>query len=283
MGKPLQKLFVFVGIIVTLSSLQHTGFAENENGTCSYDEMVLIPSGEFLMGSSGKEGKLGYSVGVDEVPQHTVNLSAYYIDKYEVSNNKYKLFVDDTGHPSPVDEKDSLFSWNDNLPPDGQEGFPVTYVSWYEADEYCRWAGKRLPTESEWEKAARGTDGRQWPWGNDFKDIACNTKYGSGPERIVNVGSIPEDRSPYGVYDMCGNVSEWTASWYQSYSGSSVVRESFGEKYRITRGGSWVMPAIPYSRVSYRANSNIPDYKHRGIGFRCVKDEDEKAEGKGKS
>jgi len=235
------------------------------------DGMVLIPSGEFLMGSSENDGQVGTSVGVDEIPLHKVSLDSYFIDRYEVTNGEYKLFVRATGHPPPVDIKEGLYSWKDGSPPEGQDDIPVTYVSWYDAEAYCRWAGKRLPTEEQWEKAARGTDHRQWPWGNDFKGEYCNSKY-TGPGRILVPGSLPEDVSPYGVYDMCGNVGEWTSSWFLPYPGSSLTRESYGKIYRIGRGGSWVMPALPYSRSAYRSNTYEPEYKHRGLGFRCVKD-----------
>lgn len=233
--------------------------------------MIFIPAGEFLMGSTGEEGRIGIAIGVDEIPQHTVYLKGFYIDRYEVTNRKYKEFLDATGHPPPVDPYEGPYSWKDKVPLTGQEEIPVTQVSWHDADAYCRWAGKRLPAESEWEKAARGTDGRQWPWGNEYIEGACNVKY-TGPVEILPVGRLPYDRSPYGVYDMCGNVSEWTSSWYLPYPGSTLKRESFGEISKVARGGSWVMPAIPYSRVAYRANTYNAEYKHRGIGFRCAKD-----------
>lgn len=240
--------------------------------------MIFIPSGEFFMGSTEKDGKLGYSVGVDEVPKHIVKLKAFYMDKYEVSNRLYKEFVDSAGHKVSWNDHDgpySPYSWKDNFPLPGQEDLPVTSVSWYDADEFCKWSGKRLPTEEEWEMAARGTDGRQWPFGNNLKEGQCNTKY-ADIDKILPVGGLSKDVSPYGVYDMCGNVSEWTSSWYLPYKGSSLKRDSFGEKYKVVRGGSWVMPAIPYSRAAYRANTYPPEFKHRGIGFRCVKDVDEK-------
>ena len=171
-----------------------------------------------------------------------------------------------------------IYSWEADSFPEGQEDIPVTDVSWRDADAYCRWAEKRLPTEAEWEKAARGTDGRQWPWGNEFKEEFCNTKY-TGYGEILPAGSVPGDISPYGIYDMCGNVSEWTDSWYLPYPGSDLKRDSFGETYKVVRGGSLVMPSFPYSRAAYRANANRPDYRHRGIGFRCVKDEGERGAG----
>jgi len=267
-----RRSFTIVAGMTTLLLLYGVNTeARGEHSSLPTGEMVFIPSGEFLLGSSEKDGKVGMFIGVDEIPQRRVYLKGFYIDRYEVSNRLYKEFIDATGHVPPADELGDKYSWEGNFPPAGQEDLPVTHVSWYDADAYCRWAGKRLPTEEEWEKAARGTDGRQWPWGNDPKENGCNLKY-TGPGEILPGGSFPEDLSPYGVYDMCGNVSEWTSSWYLPYPGSTLHRESFGEKYKIVRGGSWVMPPVPYSRLAYRANSYRPDYKHRGIGFRCAKD-----------
>ena len=236
------------GMVVTASSAGQLPPGEG---------MVLIPEGEFLMGSTEKDGLVGQSVGVDEIPQHTVFLKTFYIDRYEVTNGQYKSFVDATGHSAPSEAKEEV---------------PITSISWNDADAYCRWAGKRLPTEAEWEKAARGIDGRQWPWGNDLREQACNTRY-TGFGKILPPGSVSDDVSPFGVYDMCGNVSEWTSSWYLPYPGSTLKRDSFGEIYKVTRGGSFVMPAMPYSRAAYRANTFKPDYRHRGIGFRCAKDD----------
>lgn len=266
-------LSVVICVISAILFLRGEVFAVEGSPLISKNGMAFIPSGNFLFGSTGKEGRVGISIGVDELPQHTVDLMGFYIDQFEITNRKYKEFVDATGHSSPRDLYEGQYSWKDNFPPPGQEESPVNYVSWYDAGAYCRWAGKRLPTEAEWEKATRGTDGRQWPWGNEFIDGACNVKYaGSGESEPV--GGRPYDMSPYAVYDMCGNVSEWTSSWYKPYPGSTLQRESFGEISKVVRGGSWVMPYIPYSRAAYRANSYKPEYKHRGIGFRCVKDAD---------
>lgn len=271
----LRFISMMVIAIILVHGFRNLVLADNTSKEYLGDGMLLIPAGEFIMGSSEKDGRLGESIGVDEVPQHIVKLNGFYIDKYEVTNRQYKAFIAVTGHDAPVDIFEGIYSWKKNSPPSGQEDIPVTHVSWFDADAYCRWAGKRLPIEAEWEKAARGTDGRQWPWGNDLRGKACNIKY-TGPGRILPVGNMPEDVSPYGVYDMCGNVSEWTSSWYLPYEGSSLQRETFGEQFKVTRGGSWIMPAIPYSRVAYRANTSSIDFKHRGIGFRCVKDVGEK-------
>lgn len=268
--------------LVLITALLISTIAYLVSYSYAYDSMILVPAGKFLMGSSKDDGKVGKSVGVDEIPQHSVYVEAFYIDKYEVSNREYKIFIEKAKHSPPENTPDKeYYSWKGDTIPEGQEDLPVTNVNWYDADAYCRWAGKRLPSEAEWEKAARGEDGRQWPWGNDLKVDSCNTKYSSAG-MLLPVGSLSGDLSPYSVYDMCGNVAEWTASFYLPYPGSTLKRDSFGDKFKVARGGSWVMPAFPYSRVSYRANNYKPEYRHRGIGFRCVKDVDENPEHRNK-
>jgi formylglycine-generating enzyme required for sulfatase activity len=163
-------------------------------------EMILIPAGEFIMGSPEGEGD------DDEHPQHNVFLNAFYIDKYEVTNAQYKQFMDATGHKAPG-------YWDNERV--NQPNQPVVGVTWHDAVAYARWAGKRLPTEAEWEKAARGIDGRKYPWGNEWD----GSKWSSGSGSVVYksaapVGSFPEGTSSYGVMDMAGNVWEWCADWY---------------------------------------------------------------------
>ena len=206
-------------------------------------DMVKIPAGPFLMGSSDAEtekvvrdlggGELGPDIlwFAAEKPQHKATVKAFYIDKYEVTNAKYKRFIQATNHPAPR-------HWEKGTYPEGKADYPVVYVSWEDANAYCRWAGKRLPTETEWEKAARGTDGRIWPWGDTFDLTKCNVESweGSGPKPV---GSYPDGVSPYGVYDMAGNVWEWTDSWYDAYPGSKHKSPEFGKKMRVLRGGSW--------------------------------------------
>ncbi|MGB9595689.1 MAG: SUMF1/EgtB/PvdO family nonheme iron enzyme [Candidatus Poribacteria bacterium] len=207
------------------------------------EDMVKVPAGEFLMGSSDEEikkvvrdlggGELGPDVEwfAAERPQHKVYLDEFYIDKYEVTNEQYKKFIIATGRATPR-------HWEGGDYPKGMEKYPIVYVSWEDADAYTKWIGKRLPTEAEWEKAARGTDARIWPWGNDFDRTKCNVECweGSGPKPV---GSYPEGVSPYGAYDMAGNVWEWTDSFYEPYPGSKYVSPEFGKKLRVLRGGSW--------------------------------------------
>ena len=254
--------------------------------------MVFIPSGSFLMGSTEKDGVIGIIVGVDEVPQHRVSLPGYFIDQFEVTTSQYKKFIDGTGREAPEDKhQPDLYPWKreGGFPP-ALVHHPVIYVSWFDADVYCRWAGKRLPTEAEWEKAARGADGRIWPWGNQFDPSKANVREYWGlvykPEKdkvkrrdyagTMPVGSFPGDVSPYGVFDLGGNVSEWTSSWYQAYAGSTLKRRAFGEINRVVRGGASVLEGDLYGRSAHRTRAVIPEKKHRSLGFRCAKDAEEK-------
>ena len=159
--------------------------------------MVLVPAGEFVMGSENGESY--------EKPVRRVILDAYYIDAYEVTNALYGKFLQVTRHREPILWNDAKFNGPNQ---------PVVGVSCDDAEAYCRWAGRRLPTEAEWEKAARGTDGRIYPWGNQWDRTRANTFIG-GPGRPTPVGSYEADKSPYGAYDMAGNVQEWVADWYE--------------------------------------------------------------------
>ena len=230
------------------------------------NKMVMIPAGKFIMGTDERLP--------DEGPQHTVNLDAFYIDKYEVTNLQYKKFIDATGHKSPRNFTNRTY-------PQGKVDHPVTYVNWYDAVDYCTWAGKRLPTDEEWEKAARGTDGRSYPWGNTFDIRKANM-----PQRWISlkqdgdttpVGAFKEGVSVYGLYDMSGNVWEWTSSWYKPYPGNKHITENYGEKYKTLKGGSW------WDCSFYKCGLSAPTYnrsffmrttKNKSFGFRCAKDAD---------
>ena len=228
------------------------------------NEMVLIPAGKFIMGTNERMP--------DEGPQHTVYLDAFYIDKYEVTNLQYKKFIDATKHRSPKNFTNRTF-------PEGKADPPVTYVNWYDATDYCSWAGKRLPTDQEWEKAARGTEGRVYPWGDTFDIRKANM-----PQRWITlkqegdttpVGAFEGGVSVYGLYDMSGNVWEWTSSWYLPYPGNTRITENYGEKYKTLKGGSW------WDCSFYRCGLSAPTYnrsffmrttKNKSFGFRCAKD-----------
>lgn len=234
--------------------------------------MILIPGGHFLMGSAPGDGVVGIDVGVDEIPRHRVDLPAYYIDRYEVTNAQYAQFVDANHEvylPAPWRERDAR-----RLEPN----HPVSDTDFYDAEAYCRWAGKRLPTEEEWEKAARGPAGLPYPWGAAFSADRANTME-SGLNWSRPVGSYPQGASVYGVEDLIGNVWEWTSSWYQAYPGSTLTRSAFGTTARVMRGGSWGVPAQPFARAANRhapelfaINDRETDW-HTGydVGFRCAK------------
>jgi len=209
-------------------------------------KMVLVPAGEFTMGDNRFE---------DEVPQHVVDLPSYYIDKFPVTNEEYKKV-----HPE-----------HEYAP--HKANHPVVGISWDQAKEYAKQIGKRLPTEAEWEKAARGTDLREYPWGNEF-DINKSNMAEMGIGDTLPVGHIPANISPYGCYDMAGNVWQWTNDWYNAYLGSPIRDPNYGKRFVAIRGGSF--------RYSHFRSIHLPSrcadrfqYNPKGdldIGFRCMKD-----------
>lgn len=225
--------------------------------------MILIPSGTFVMGASEEDGIIGIEVGVDQTPRHLVYLKSFYIDQYETTVGEYRKFVQETHYRAP-------YSWGNSKGRPFLEADAVSDVSSVDAAGYCQWRGKRLPTEAEWEKAARGTDGRRWPWGNTFSKERTNT-FDLRLNKIVPPGSFPGDKSPYGVYDLAGNVMEWTSSWYEPYPGNHLKRESFGQKFKILRGGTWTESANPFARTTHRFPV-IPTLAQPDFGVRCVKD-----------
>ncbi|MHB8482528.1 MAG: formylglycine-generating enzyme family protein [Nitrospiria bacterium] len=230
--------------------------------------MVSIPAGNFIMGASKEDGILGIEVGVDQVPRRQVYLKSYDIDRYEVTVGEYREFIQETGYKEP-------YSWSDRTEPLARkfaDTDAVSDVSSVDAEAYCRWKGKRLPTEAEWEKAARGTDGRKWPWGNTFSKDKTNTLE-SGLKKIMPPDAFPGDVSPYGVVGMGGNVMEWTSSWYEPYPGNTLKRESFGQKFKILRGGTWTESANPFARTTHRFPV-IPSLAQPDFGIRCAKDID---------
>ena len=222
------------------------------SGPSNKPNTVYIPGGEFILGSdTGNE---------DETPQQNMYINAFNIDIYPVTNAEYKEFVDATGHNPPR-------TWKEGAYPEGTADHPVIWVTWQDAQAYCEWAGKRLPTELEWEKAARGTDGRTYPWGEAFDSAKCNSKE-SGLGGTSPVGSYPDGVSPSGAFDMAGNVWEWTADWYEAYRGSLYELARYGERYKVLRGGSW-FDAQDMVRTSTRKSFD-PNQGFSTIGFRCA-------------
>ncbi|GJL78894.1 MAG: hypothetical protein NPINA01_18830 [Nitrospinaceae bacterium] len=261
----------------------------------SPEDMVLVPGGSFLMGvdkevkpkteKMSRQQQLKYRVSReafhDEGPARHVLLDAFHLDKYEVSNKQYGEFIKATGHPAPA-------YWDDHRRNKPEQ--PVSGVNWHDATAYCGWANKRLPTEAEWEKAARGPEGYKYPWGNDLDSSKAN--FGRKQEYTANVGSFPEGKSPYGAYNMAGNVFEWVQDWYDpnyykttkemvnptgpregvflSATGTYVDRYATGEK-RVIRGGSWYAPAESVTNTHRFWNDPMNNSYGVGLGFRCAR------------
>ncbi len=201
--------------------------------------MAYVPAGDFIMGSNAGDA--------DEMPAHTDTTHAYFIDLFEVSNAEFQ--VHDPGFTFP----------------EGRENHAAK-VTWNQAAAYAQWAGKRLPTEKEWEKAARGTDGRTYPWGETY-----DTSFIAWDENDPRDGSIARPRSPYGCADMAGSAWEWCAGWYAPYPGNPTPCEAYGKKYRVMRGGASFNGAAQV-RTTHRYY--LPPDTTGGYytGFRCVKD-----------
>jgi len=246
----------------------------------SHDEMVLIPAGQFLMGSDKKVDRNAY---LAELPQRKIYLDAYEIDKFEVTTVQFLKFVLAKDLPPLIDWQYDGGNFQETM-----VNHPVMHVSWDDADAYCRWAGKRLPTEAEWEKAARGDDGRIYPWGNQMAGLS-RSNYGrtglSGPVRdrperlllyppIISVDKYDNAVSPYGLFQMSGNVAEWVADWYDpKYYASAPDRNPKGPEngtQRSFRGGGWI-DSTPSVRAAQR-NGTDPSTKMNWMGFRCARD-----------
>ena len=251
------------------------------------ERMVLVPAGEFEMGSEDAEAL------PHEQPVHTVYVDAFYMDTHEVTNLDYKKFVlanpqwQKDRIPKALHNDNYLRHWRGNSYPGGKANHPVTYVSWYAAVAYAEWAGKRLPTEAEWEKAARGgKEGLKYPWGNTISSDRAN--YGNIVKDTREVGSY--SANGYGLYDMCGNVWEWCLDAYDAdfyfssprrnplsdvntLSNADLIIDDYTnvKSHRGLRGGSWGFEATSV-RVAYRG-SNLPllTYTHGIVGFRCVR------------
>ena len=270
-------VLIFFLSLLSVYSTQHIPSADDV-----YEGMALIPAGEFEMGSNNG--------AANERPVHTVYLDAFYIDIYEVTNAQYKAFID----ANPEWQKDNIAPeyhdgvylrlWDGNDYPEGTADHPVIYVSWYAAMAYAEWAGKRLPTEAEWEKAARGgLLGKAYPWGDTHDATRAN--YARDFNVPIAVGQYPPNG--YGLYDMAGNISEWCLDEYDPNFYATSSRENpvskgtrqaiiknfrkVKETDRILRGGCWSDNGL-FLRVAYR-DWGPQNYTSVFRGFRCVKDE----------
>ena len=234
--------------------------------------MVYVPAGEFIMGSDPDVDPM--TDELDELPQHKVFLDAYFIDKHEVSNADYTQFVEATGH------RNSIF-WDN--PKFNHPNQPVVGVTWGDVSAYAAWIGKRLPTEAEWEKAARGTDGRIWPWGNEFDPTKCNfddeRKFDGhldGFAMAAPVKSFEQGASPYGALNMVGNAAEWVADWFdmEYYAVSPAENPkgppTSGMGKKSWRGASW-FAGSEQMRCAFREYDDIVA-SGQILGFRCAKD-----------
>lgn len=259
---------VAVVVLVSISGLIFlAGFAIRGNATNSNEDvrsatspppgMVYVPGGAFMMGEdSGDEYQR---------PAHRVAVKPFFIDVHEVTCAEYARFIRTTGHETPS-------GWGTQTCRDGESDLPVTGIDWYDARAYSAWANKRLPTEEEWEFAARGTDRREYTWGNDWNPRAANAG-NSSAGRLVAVGLHPEGKSPFGVMDMIGNAWEWTANDLRPYPGARIANLPSGPR-KIIRGGSWAKDdPRDWTTTTFRGfalPSGGSDYSK--IGFRCVKD-----------
>ncbi|HPL82182.1 MAG TPA: formylglycine-generating enzyme family protein, partial [Anaerolineaceae bacterium] len=232
-------------------------------------EMVYVPEGTFMMGSNDLDD--------EEKPVRVVELNAYWIDKYEVSNGQYALCVAAGACTKPNDDSSRT---RDNYYGNPEyDHFPVGYVDWYQANAYCEWVGGRLPSEAEWEKAARGPNGNKYPWGNE--DASCGlSNYNQGsydkPDFCVGdtsqVGSYPNGTSYYGVMDMAGNVWEWVNDWYGPYDATDTINPTgpSGEQdYKVIRGNSWYNIDKDI-RSAYRGRMKPSSGQNSNFGFRCA-------------
>lgn len=255
--------------------------AETRDNPVDGKTLVRVPAGEFTMGVTPeqeqalvKENSSAAGLFDMEKPSHLVNVADFWIDRDLVTNIQYKKFLDaNPDYPIPTTDIEQMMAWSwdpdTRAFPKDRDTYPVVLVSWYDANAYCEWAGMRLPTEAEWEKAARGTDGRLYPWGNSWDD-SKSAAGRRGATEAAPVGRFPAGASPFTVNDMVGNVWQWTSSAFRPYPYNAADgREdpSLLEE-RVVRGSMFAFgPTI--SRTNVRSQLK-PDEKATSVGFRCA-------------
>ena len=296
-NSPLLKILrVLVLAILTTGALPNLSCAHADGPDNPLEgDMVFIPAGQFVFGTNqSDESGLGASMGIpkplfqDAQPEQKPFLQGFYIDRLEVTNRRYQKFLEDVPrHPDYKSIVETLGyyapprHWRKTQFPEGLADHPVVWVSWFDAANFCQWAGKRLPTEKEWERAARGTQGRIYPWGNEFERERANLPNKIGSKvALSKTGAFPKGATPEGVQDLVGNVWEWVEGNYTPYSGNTFKSDDFGEDYKVIRGvsvsdighfsGEFHAKVLKeYARAGYRQYSD-PDQGASDVGFRCV-------------
>jgi sulfatase modifying factor 1 len=264
--KLLTVFIILLGVMLALSACSKKEATEGEEATPEVaataeetNEMVFVPAGEFILGSKERDN-ISY-------PEQKINLPAFWIDKYEVTNIDFMDFSINTGYvgEGAKEGRDWRIFFTPATPEKAK--LPVVYISYNDANEYCKSKGKRLPTEEEWEKAARGTDGRLYPWGDKWENNRSNT-WEAGRGAPVPVGEY-DDVSVYGAHDMLGNVQEWTGSWFDNYKGNPKKDPHAGKQWRVVRGLSYNFKA----KLGNLANRSAyaPEVL-MNFGCRCAKD-----------
>jgi formylglycine-generating enzyme required for sulfatase activity len=227
------------------------------SGIAIREAMVEVPAGSFILGNDNSDP--------NEAPAQDMDLPAFMIDAFEVTNADFAAFAEATGYVTYREQEESPQNWRSAYT-EGKDNHPVVFVTFEDAQAFCEWAGKRLPTEFEWEKAARGPEGLLYPWGNEYDPTLLNGK-DSGLRGTTSVGSYPAN--DYGLFDMAGNVKEWVDSPYVAYPGSDYQDSHYSSDYRGIRGGGWFDEA-EYVLSTNRNGGDPKITANDDIGFRCA-------------
>ncbi|MFT4578147.1 MAG: cytochrome c-type biogenesis protein [Nitrospinales bacterium] len=273
----LRLKFLSLTLAISFLFISSTGWTQTDHSL--EGEMVHIPSGHFIFGTNKKdETAEALSMGIpkpwyaDESPKQKIFLKGFYIDPFEVTNERYKKYIDALDAVPPG-------NWKGNNFTAGTDKEPVTWVNWFDASNFCQWAEKKLPSEKQWERAAKGTNGNEYPWGNEYQpNIAYLSDRAGSKNKPIAVGSFPKSASKEGIHDLIGNVWEWVVDDYKPYKGSTHKNDYYNSGYKIIRGhsasdiGHFPMYADAikmFARSGYRQFAN-PDEPGPDVGFRCA-------------